>query len=120
VGHIFAAPGERLCYIYEPVTRANIHQIRSLKNALAATNGHDIVGFVDNDMKGGEVASVIESLSKTITDAGKTPKIFENGRELGKACANDNKGVSKCFAAVQFLSSPDEGSSVSPKGVWNW
>ncbi|KAF2688847.1 P-loop containing nucleoside triphosphate hydrolase protein [Lentithecium fluviatile CBS 122367] len=96
------------------------HTIRSLKDGLAAAEGRDIVGFVDYGMRGGEVASVIDALSKTIIDAGKTPKIYNDTQQLTQECANDNKGVSKCYGAVVFLSSPEEGTTISEKGTWNY
>jgi ATP-binding cassette subfamily A (ABC1) protein 3 len=71
-------------------------------------------------MKSGAVASVIESLSKTVSDAGKTPKLYQDNEKLAQECAKNGKGVSKCYGAVLFLSSPEEGSSASQKGTWNY
>jgi hypothetical protein len=95
-------------------------QIRSLKDVSATTSDHNIVGFLDNGMKDGEVSSVISSLSQSIREAGKTPKLYEDLQALSRDCASDNKGFSDCFGAVSFSSSPLQGSSLGPKGVWNY
>jgi ATP-binding cassette subfamily A (ABC1) protein 3 len=71
-------------------------------------------------MKGGEVAAVIESLSNTISDAGKTPRMYENTSQLTQECRDDIKGASRCYGAVVFLSSPEESSPLSEKGTWNY
>ncbi|KAF1844873.1 P-loop containing nucleoside triphosphate hydrolase protein [Cucurbitaria berberidis CBS 394.84] len=96
------------------------HNIRSLKDGLAATPGRDIVGFIDNGMKGGEVASVIDSLSKQISEAGKSPKTYNSSRALAEECRTDMKGVSPCYGAVVFHSSPSERSNDSSMGFWNY
>lgn len=71
-------------------------------------------------MKGGAVSSVIDSLSRTINEAGKTPRLYKDSKELVKDCASNTKGSSPCFGAVIFWSSPSEGSNDSVKGVWNY
>lgn len=71
-------------------------------------------------MTEGDVSSVIDSLSSTVKEAGRIPKLFNNFKELGRACAANTKGVSACYGAVEFLSSPDQGSAKSPLGVWNY
>ncbi|CAO2648284.1 Nn.00g075510.m01.CDS01 [Neocucurbitaria sp. VM-36] len=96
------------------------HNVRSLKDGLAATPGRDIVGFVDNGMKNGEVGSVIDSLSKQIRDAGRSPKLYANNWALAEECRTSTKGVSPCYGAVVFHSSPSEGSNESSIGVWNY
>jgi ATP-binding cassette subfamily A (ABC1) protein 3 len=71
-------------------------------------------------MKGGEISSVIESLSRTVTEAGKVPKLFEDIDKLSRECSNNLNGVTDCYGAVVFLSSPAQGSEVSDKGTWNY
>ncbi|KAG9200609.1 hypothetical protein G6514_006787 [Epicoccum nigrum] len=88
--------------------------------SLAANAGHDIVGFVDNGMKGGEVASVIDALSQTIRAAGKTPKIYKDTRDLALECRTDDKGTTPCYGAAVFFSSPTEGTNYSSQGNWNY
>lgn len=95
-------------------------KIRSFENALKASSGRDIVGFVDNGMAGGDVSSIIDSLSSTIKAAGKTPILYENFEALGRACVVSRKGTTRCYGAIEFLSSPDHGSAMSEKGTWNY
>ncbi|KAF2443727.1 hypothetical protein P171DRAFT_473917 [Karstenula rhodostoma CBS 690.94] len=97
------------------------HNTRSLQEGLAASNGRDIVGFVSNGMQG-EVSQVIDALSKTIKDAGKSPKQFNSTQELSQTCVTNEvvDDSPKCFAAVVFLFSPKEGTDLSSKGTWNY
>ena len=95
-------------------------QLRSLSSSLAASTGRDIVGFVDNGMKGGEVASLIDALSKTIRDAGKTPKIYKDTWDLALECRTDDKGTTPCYGAAVFFSSPTEGTNYSTQGNCNY
>ncbi|KAF2660232.1 P-loop containing nucleoside triphosphate hydrolase protein [Lophiostoma macrostomum CBS 122681] len=94
--------------------------IRSLKDVSASTPDHNIVGFMDNGMKNGEISSVISSLSQSIREAGKTPKYYEDLQALSQECASNTKGSSACYGAILFHSSPHQGSSSSSKGAWNY
>lgn len=71
-------------------------------------------------MKGGEVSSVIESLSQRIRAAGKTPKIYDNSWALAQECRTDDKGITPCYGAVLFFSSPTEATNISSQGHWNY
>jgi hypothetical protein len=95
-------------------------QLRSLEDSLAASEGRDIVGFVDNGMKSGEVSTVIESLSQQVRAAGKTVKLYDDSWDLALECRTDEKGLTPCYGAVVFFSSPNEGSTLAPKGYWNY
>jgi hypothetical protein len=95
-------------------------QLRSFEEGLKNSNGHDIIGFVDNGMKGGEVASVIKSLSQRASAAGKVPVIYKDSWELALECRTDDKGQSPCYGAVVFFSSPTENTNISSSGYWNY
>ncbi|KAH6642349.1 hypothetical protein C7974DRAFT_99830 [Boeremia exigua] len=96
------------------------HDLRSLESILASNQRPNIVGFVDNGMKGGEVSSVIDALSQKVEAAGKTSKVYNDSWDLALECRTDNKGASPCYAAVVFISSPSEGTSLSSPGTWNY
>ncbi|CAI6329350.1 unnamed protein product [Periconia digitata] len=96
------------------------HHVRSFQDSLSQTVGRDIVGFVDNGMKGGDVSAVIEGLSQQIRSGGKTPQLFDDAQSLSRACASDLSGVSNCYGAIVFLSSLQQGSNESEKGAWNY
>ncbi|KAF2024589.1 P-loop containing nucleoside triphosphate hydrolase protein [Setomelanomma holmii] len=96
------------------------HNIRTLKDGLAASNGRDIVGFIDNGMQNGDVASVIGSLSRQIRDAGKTPVNYNGTSAMSQECRTNTKGVSPCYGAIIFYSSPTQGTNESAQGVWNY
>jgi ATP-binding cassette subfamily A (ABC1) protein 3 len=69
----------------------------------------------------GDVSDVIDALSKTIRDAGKTPKLYNSPQELSQDCvSNGLDDGPKCFGAVMFLSSPEQGTDLSRKGTWNY
>ncbi|KAH8716914.1 hypothetical protein GQ44DRAFT_829766 [Phaeosphaeriaceae sp. PMI808] len=99
---------------------SSAHNIRSFKEGLAASGGRNIVGFIDNGMTSGDVASVIDSLSQQVRDAGRIAKHYNDSWALAQDCRNDEKGVSPCFGAVIFYSSPSQGSNASSQGVWNY
>jgi ATP-binding cassette subfamily A (ABC1) protein 3 len=71
-------------------------------------------------MKNGAVASVIESLSKTIKEAGKEARLYATSKDMIQDCAASTKGVSPCYGGILFWSSPLEGSDYSAKGTWNY
>jgi ATP-binding cassette subfamily A (ABC1) protein 3 len=71
-------------------------------------------------MTGGDVASVIDSLSKQIRDAGKTPKHYNGSLALAQECRTDTKGTSPCYGAIIFYSSPTQRTKESGQGVWNY
>lgn len=71
-------------------------------------------------MIGGDVGSVIESLSKQVRDAGKTPKNYNSSWDLAQECRTNDKGAEECYGAVIFLSSPTQGTNESRPGVWNY
>ncbi|KAF2196170.1 P-loop containing nucleoside triphosphate hydrolase protein [Delitschia confertaspora ATCC 74209] len=93
------------------------HPIRSLKDALSQSSHRPTVAFVDNGFKDGEIGSVIDSLSRTIEEAGKIAKRLRTTDELADLCKTEFKGYSPCYGAVVFHSSPHEPV---PNGVWNY
>ncbi|KAI4612446.1 hypothetical protein J4E80_007179 [Alternaria sp. BMP 0032] len=99
---------------------SSARQLPSLEEGLRASPGHGIVGFVDNGMKGGEVSAVIDTLSRRISAAGKTPELYDDTRSLAVVCRTDNEGNSPCYSAIVFFSSPTEGTNESSAGYWNY
>ncbi|KAL1601480.1 hypothetical protein SLS60_006395 [Paraconiothyrium brasiliense] len=96
------------------------HNIRSLKEGLASSDGRDVVGFVTNGMQG-DVSELIDALSKTITDAGKSAKRYDTTQELTQDCVpNGVDDGPKCYGGVVFLASPEQGTKQSAKGTWNY
>lgn len=70
----------------------------------------------------GDVAELIDAVSKTVKDAGKTAKQYTSMEELSQDCVPRglDDGDSKCYGAVVFLSSPTQGTDFSQKGTWNY
>lgn len=91
--------------------------IRSLENALAASTGnHNKVVFVTNGHTGGDIESVINTVSARVESAGKNVVVVQDDIDLLTTCASTLRGSSTCFGAASFHSSPTEGSS----GAWNY
>nr|POE53298.1 atp-binding cassette sub-family a member 3 [Quercus suber] len=91
--------------------------IRSLGDAVAASaGGRDTVVFVNNGFVGGNISRVIDQLSAPIQARGKTVRVLEDETQLLQICRSSIRGVTSCFAAVNFLSSPSEGAG----GLWNY
>lgn len=95
-----------------------ITPIRTLTDALdfAAGTGRETVAFVDNGLTGGDVERVINNLADTVTRAGKKAEILHDPLELLTVCRSNLRGVTPCYAAVVFESSPTEGNG----GLWNY
>lgn len=91
--------------------------IRSFTEALnAAQGGRNTIVFVDNGHTGGQISSVIDSLSNTIKAAGKTATVVNSDEDLLETCQSSLRGASSCFGAASFHSSPTEGDG----GNWNY
>ncbi|KAJ1327988.1 ATP-binding cassette subfamily A (ABC1) member 3 [Microdochium nivale] len=92
--------------------------IRSLADGLAAStgSGRNTVAFVNNGLVGGDIDSVIDSLADTVTAAGKIVVRLSAPFELAATCKSSLRGVTGCYGAVVFYSSPTEGDY----GIWNY
>ncbi|KAK0709437.1 hypothetical protein B0T26DRAFT_652353 [Lasiosphaeria miniovina] len=97
---------------------ASPHAVRSLASALNAAGGtgRDTVVFVDNGFTGGDIGRVITGLSKAVTDAGWRPVVLRSENQLPAICRATLRGVTPCFGAVVFASSPTEGAGA----MWNY
>ena len=93
------------------------HPVRSLENGLGeADGGRDTVAFVHNGLLGGDIENVVEILTERVESAGKIVRVLENDIELLDICQSSLQGVTPCYGAVSFASSPEEG----PDGIWNY
>ncbi|KAI1106585.1 P-loop containing nucleoside triphosphate hydrolase protein [Jackrogersella minutella] len=92
--------------------------VKSLQEglAIAADTDRNTVAFVNNGFTGGDIDLVIHTLSDTVTRAGKNPSKLSQISELSTVCRSTLRGVSPCYGAVIFYSSPHEGQG----GIWNY
>ncbi|KAF2861198.1 putative ABC transporter [Piedraia hortae CBS 480.64] len=91
--------------------------LRDLANAIASsTGGRDIFLFVNNGHTGGAIDEVISQVRMPIDNQGMEVKVLNSDDELLRICRGSIRSVSRCFAAVSFISSPNEG----PGGLWNY
>jgi ATP-binding cassette subfamily A (ABC1) protein 3 len=70
-------------------------------------------------MKGGEVSSLIDSLSTQVRSYGGKTQLFDNATDLNLLCRTGTSGGSPCYAAIVFHSSPSEEAD-SSAGIWNY
>lgn len=90
--------------------------LRTFADALqASSGGRDTVAFINNGFTGGDIGNVISGLSSTVQAQGKTSVTLNNDSALLDICKSSVRGVSPCFAAVNFHSSPTQGGT-----VWNY
>jgi len=91
--------------------------VRNFIDALTSSQGgRDTVAFVHNGHRGGDIESLIDYLSVSIRTAGKTVKLLDSDKDLLTTCRSSLRGVSGCYGAASFHSSPTEG----PGGIWNY
>lgn len=74
------------------------------------------VVVIDNGFNAGDVGEVIGRLSDAVKDAGKDLHVVRDTSSLISICPSSNAGVSECYGAVEFLSSPGHG----PSDTWNY
>lgn len=91
--------------------------LRSLRDAVkSAAGSRKTVAVVDNGFTGGEIAQVIDQISGPLTAEGLTVHLLDDPAAVLGICPSSLRGVTPCFAAVEFTSSPSEGTG----GVWNY
>ncbi|KAK7510141.1 uncharacterized protein IWZ02DRAFT_116073 [Phyllosticta citriasiana] len=91
--------------------------VKSFPSALAAAQGgRDTVVFVNNGHAGGDIERVIANLSDTVRGAGKMAQVVQQDADLLTTCRSSLRGVSACYGAASFHSSPTEGEG----GIWNY
>ncbi|KAI9828339.1 MAG: hypothetical protein M1832_002767 [Thelocarpon impressellum] len=91
--------------------------VRSFRDAvLGGTGGRNTVVFVNNGLGSGDIDRVIQQVAEPVRASGKDVRLARNPAELIDICPGTIAGVSTCFAAAVFYSSPNEG----PGGLWNY
>lgn len=91
--------------------------LRSLSDAARSSTGsRNTVAVVNNGFTGGDIAQVIDSISGPLTQEGLNVQILADPAAVLDVCPSSLRGVTPCFAAVEFTSSPSEGTG----GVWNY
>ena len=91
--------------------------IKSFSDALHATGStRPNVVIVDNGIHSDDVNAVIADLATPILGNGKTLHRTSDISQLSELCPSSNGGVSNCYGAVAFHSSPGQG----PGQIWNY
>ena len=93
------------------------HPVRSIGDAFsAAGGGRNILAFVDNGFRGGQISNVINQIAGEAKAVAKDVRILAEQDELLSTCRNSLRGASPCIAGVVFYSSPTEGQG----RLWNY
>ncbi|KAI7252890.1 hypothetical protein D0864_05951 [Hortaea werneckii] len=91
--------------------------LRTFSEALQlSSGGRNTFVFVNNGYTGGDISTVINALEQPVRDQGFDVQVIESPNRLLEICPSTIRGVSTCFGAVQFYSSPTEGGT----GIWNY
>ncbi|KAL8935627.1 MAG: hypothetical protein Q9216_005333 [Gyalolechia sp. 2 TL-2023] len=93
--------------------------VKSLAEGLATSGGgRNTVVLVNNGYTGGDIDNVIGQIADTVRAQGKVVQITPNENDLFTYCRNSLRGVSRCYAAAVFHSSPTEGPEGG--GMWDY
>ncbi|KAH7025268.1 P-loop containing nucleoside triphosphate hydrolase protein [Microdochium trichocladiopsis] len=94
--------------------------IRTLGDALdaaaAASGTRGSVVFANSNHSGGLIDLVIDQVAAQVEDVGSQVVRVSDAAELRDVCRASNRGVTACFAAVVFNTSPEEGGD----SLWNY
>jgi ATP-binding cassette subfamily A (ABC1) protein 3 len=82
--------------------------IRTFEEALTHHEGRDTFAFVDGGFAGGEIDNLINNISTTVRVAGLRTVVVHNEGELSNVCKGNLNGATRCWAGINFLSSPGE------------
>jgi len=95
---------------------SSYNQIRDIAtevfNSSTSLGGRNRVVFVNEGSTGGQIDTLIERLATRLSDAGAEVHRISDENELFDLCPSTLTGLSPCYGAVSFESSPTEG------GVW--
>jgi hypothetical protein len=91
--------------------------VRSLVDAMdAVTGSRTTIAFVNSGLSGGDIDKVVANVAAPLKATGKDVQFLTHDTDLLATCRSSLRGVSDCFAAAVFYSSPSEGTG----GIWNY
>ncbi|KAL8826272.1 MAG: hypothetical protein Q9191_003900 [Dirinaria sp. TL-2023a] len=91
--------------------------VRSLAEGLnAAGGGRNRLVLVNNGFTGGDINTVIQDVARAAQADGKDVRIVSQEEDLLTLCRSTLRGISTCYGAAVFYSSPTEG----PGAMWNY
>lgn len=91
--------------------------VRSLSDAFAvADSSRKKFVIIDSNLTGNDVQAVINELASTARTAKKELHLAHDASTLNTLCPSSSGGITNCFGAVQFWSSPNQ----SPGAIWNY
>ncbi|EFX05787.1 ABC transporter [Grosmannia clavigera kw1407] len=108
-------------YIFVPAAVYGIGTSRPLLSlsdalAIAASTGRHKVAFYNGGLSGGAIDAVIDALVPVVEAAGSKVVRLTDDNQLDTICHSSLRGVTSCYGAVLFASSPSEGDA----GIWKY
>ncbi|KAM3515105.1 hypothetical protein MY11210_001223 [Beauveria gryllotalpidicola] len=98
----------------------DVRPLMPIKDALqhGSDAGRTRLILVNNGHAGGNIDKVLDHVANTVqnADAGVAIVRVSNEREVAGQCRSTLRGVTACFNAIVFRSSPDEGNGA----IWNY
>lgn len=89
--------------------------VRSLEDAFGGSGGgRNTLALCNYGPRDGDIDKVIDIIATSARTTGKPVEILYNPDDLLVVCRSALSGLTKCFGAAEFYSSPNEG------GVWNY
>jgi ATP-binding cassette, subfamily A (ABC1), member 3 len=76
--------------------------------------GRDRVVFINSGNTGGQIDQLIDNVAAPLREAGADVYTLSSDDELLEICRSNLRGLSRCYAAATFHSSPAEG------GIWSY
>jgi ATP-binding cassette subfamily A (ABC1) protein 3 len=89
--------------------------VLSLVDAMNAAAARPNIAFVNSGNTGGLIDQIINITASPLQAAGKNVLFLNHESDLDVSCRNNLNGVSNCYGAAVFYSSPSEGA-----GLWNY
>jgi ATP-binding cassette, subfamily A (ABC1), member 3 len=122
----FVIPVLFACYlafilrVYFPLEKYQIRNaipVRSLAGGMnAATGGRTTLALVNSGFSNGDIDRVIQKIASEARSDGKTVQLLDHESDLHDTCPSTLRGVTRCYGAAIFYSSPNEG----PNDYWNY
>lgn len=109
VRNFFLPPSEYgIASLYNPIRNLTTEVF----NSSTSLGGRNRVVFVNEGSTGGQIDTLIEQLAGPLEKAGADVYLTSNEDDLFDICPSTLTGLSPCYGAVTFESSPTEG------GIW--
>ncbi|TQV92671.1 ABC transporter [Cordyceps javanica] len=124
IASLYLGLGQKFNHADDKYGIGSPQSIDSLADALGrATGGRDTVVLVNSGHAGGAIDTVLGAVADAVTSAGRNATRLGQESDIGYVCKGSIQATTRCFGAVVFHSSPDEGDGDGGGGgggYWNY